>query len=112
MHKRKIMNYHQNVVDRVIAAQILADRAGLDNFQKEKLVEKTKKSEKKESKKNNFIRLANKRVNNSINSLKLVANLANKKNYLFTNKEVDNIINILNSEIKKMKSKFKINKRN
>ena len=28
MRKRKIMNYHQNVVDRVIAAQILADRAG------------------------------------------------------------------------------------
>lgn len=111
MHKRKIMNYHQNSVDRVIAAQILADRAGLDNFQKEKLVERTKKSEIKDSKKKNFTRLANKRVNKSINSLKLVANLANNKNYLFTDMEVDIIINILNSEIKKMKSKFKKNKR-
>ena len=42
MHKRKIMNYHQNTVDRVIAAQILADRAGLDKIQKKNLVKKVK----------------------------------------------------------------------
>ncbi len=107
MHKRKIMNYHQNVVDRVIAAQILADRAGLDNFQKEKLVEKTKKSEKKESKKNNFIRLANKRVSNAINSIKLVKNLSNKSSYKYSDKDAREILKILKEEYYAIRKKFK-----
>ena len=107
MHKRNIMNYHQNVVDRVIAAQILADRAGLDNFQKEKLVEKTKKSEKKESKKNNFIRLANKRVSNAINSIKLVKNLSNKSSYKYRDKDAREILKILKEEYYAIRKKFK-----
>ena len=107
MHKRKIMNYHQNAVDRVIAAQILADRAGLDNFQKEKLVEKTKKSEKKESKKNNFIRLANKRVSNAINSIKLVKNLSNKSSYKYSDKDAREILKILKEEYYAIRKKFK-----
>ena len=107
MHKRKIMNYHQNVVGRVIAAQILADRAGLDNFQKEKLVEKTKKSEKKESKKNNFIRLANKRVSNAINSIKLVKNLSNKSSYKYSDKDAREILKILKEEYYAIRKKFK-----
>ena len=107
MHKRKIMNYHQNVVDRLIAAQILADRAGLDNFQKEKLVEKTKKSEKKESKKNNFIRLANKRVSNAINSIKLVKNLSNKSSYKYSDKDAREILKILKEEYYAIRKKFK-----
>ena len=107
MHKRKIMNYNQNVVDRVIAAQILADRAGLDNFQKEKLVEKTKKSEKKESKKNNFIRLANKRVSNAINSIKLVKNLSNKSSYKYSDKDAREILKILKEEYYAIRKKFK-----
>ena len=107
MHKRKIMNYHQNTVDRVIAAQILADRAGLDNFQKEKLVEKTKKSEKKESKKNNFIRLANKRVSNAINSIKLVKNLSNKSSYKYSDKDAREILKILKEEYYAIRKKFK-----
>ena len=81
MHKRKIMNYHQNEVNRVIAAQILADRAGLDNLQKAKLVERAKKIEIKDSKKNSFIRLANKRVSKAIKSIRLVKNLSNKRSY-------------------------------
>ena len=101
------MNYHQNVVDRVIAAQILADRAGLDNFQKEKLVEKTKKSEKKESKKNNFIRLANKRVSNAINSIKLVKNLSNKSSYKYSDKDAREILKILKEEYYAIRKKFK-----
>ena len=107
MHKRKIMNYHQNAVDRVIAAQILADRAGLDNFQKEKLVEKTKKSEKKESKKNKFIRLANKRVSNAINSIKLVKNLSNKSSYKYSDKDAREILKILKEEYYVIRKKFK-----
>ena len=101
------MNYNQNVVDRLIAAQILADRAGLDNFQKEKLVEKTKKSEKKESKKNNFIRLANKRVSNAINSIKLVKNLSNKSSYKYSDKDAREILKILKEEYYAIRKKFK-----
>ena len=108
MRKRKIMNYHQNVVDRVIAAQILADRAGLDNFHKEKLVNRVKNSE-NNSKKEKFKRLANKRVNKSLISLKLVSNLANKKNYSFSEKEVKQIMSQLNIEIQNLKKQFKKN---
>ncbi len=107
MHKRKIMNYHQNTVDRVIAAQILADRAGLDKIKKKKLVEKTKKSEKKESKKNNFIRLANKRVSNAINSIKLVKNLSNKSSYKYSDKDAREILKILKEEYYAIRKKFK-----
>ena len=112
MRKRKIMNYHQNVVDRVIAAQILADRAGLDNLHKAKLVKRAKNSENNNSKKEKFKRLANKRVNKSLISLKLVSNLANKKNYLFSEKEVKQIMSKLNIEIQNLKKQFKKNIKN
>ena len=107
MHKRKIINYHQNVIDRVIAAQILADRAGLNNYQKQKLIEKTKKSEARDSKKNNFIRLANKRVSNAINSIKLVKNLSNKSLYKYNDKDVKEILKVLKKEYYAIRKKFK-----
>tara|TARA_B110000196_G_C20917611_1_gene553656 strand:- start:117 stop:455 length:339 start_codon:yes stop_codon:yes gene_type:complete len=112
MRKRKIMNYHQNNVDQVIAAQILADRAGLDNLHKAKLVNSVKDSENNNSKKVKFKRLANKRVNKSLISLKLVSNLANKKNYSFSEREVKQIMNKLNVEIQNLKKKFKKNIKN
>ena len=112
MSKRKIMNYHQNNVDQVIAAQILADRAGLDNLHKEKLITKAKNSAKNNSKKEKFKRLANKRVNKSLISLKLVSNLANKKNYSFSEREVKQIMNKLNVEIQNLNKQFKKNIKN
>ena len=53
-------------------------------------------TENNNSKKVKFKRLANKRVNKSLISLKLVSNLANKKNYSFSEREVKQIMNKLN----------------
>tara|TARA_B100001173_G_C15798730_1_gene466680 strand:+ start:104 stop:457 length:354 start_codon:yes stop_codon:yes gene_type:complete len=107
MHKRKIMNYHQNEVNRVIAAQILADRAGLDNLQKEKLVERAKKIEIKDSKKNSFIRLANKRVSKAIKSIQLVKNLSNKRSYSYSIDEIKKLEQSLKEVIVNLDKSFK-----
>ena len=109
MHKRRIMDYKQNIVNQVIAAQLLADRAGLNNIDRKNLVNNAKKSQLRNSKKNNFKRLANKRVNNSILSLKSISKLSNTKYYSYTKNEIKIIMKILNKEIKKLNEKFKKN---
>jgi len=107
MQKRKIMNYHQNTVDRVIAAQILADRAGLNDNQKKALVKNIEVERNKSLKKEKFIKLGNKRVKKTMASIKLISNLANLKNYSYSEKDANQILKLLDSEIKKLKFKFK-----
>ena len=109
MHKRRIMDYKQNIVNQVIAAQLLADRACLNNIDRKNLVNNAKKSQLRNSKKDNFKRLANKRVNNSILSLKSISKLSNTKYYSYTKNEIKIIMKILNKEIKKLNEKFKKN---
>lgn len=107
MHKRKIINYHQNTVDRVIAAQILADRAGLDKNQKENLVKKVKTERNKDIKKENFKRLANIRVNNTLKAIRILTNLANTNNYSYTADDYKKILQLLKLNINSLKKTFK-----
>jgi len=58
-----------------------------------------KKSEK-------FKELAEKRVSDTLKKLQLIGNLANKNNYEYTDEQVKQIIETLDSEIKSLKNKF------
>jgi hypothetical protein len=53
-----------------------------------------------------FIELANKRVNKAIKDLKLVGNLANKKNYEYTEEQAKKIVKALQKEIETIKRNF------
>jgi FKBP-type peptidyl-prolyl cis-trans isomerase (trigger factor) len=53
-----------------------------------------------------FVELANKRVNKAIKDLKLIENLANRKNYEFTDEQVKKIIKALQKEIDSIKQSF------
>jgi len=53
-----------------------------------------------------FIELANKRVSRAIKSLKLVANLANRQNYEFTDEQAKKIIKALQKELDLVKQSF------
>ena len=56
-----------------------------------------------------FVNLAEKRVNSAIRYIRLIGNLSNKSNYVYTEKDVRKISSALNKEIKKMKEKFENN---
>ena len=57
----------------------------------------------------NFIKLAEKRVNNAIKQVRLVGNLSNKGNYTYTDSQANKIINTLSAELNEMKARFKMN---
>lgn len=61
----------------------------------------------KVSRRANFIRLAEARVNKAMKSIQIIGNLANKGNYEYTDEDVRAIVNALQKEINDMKSKFK-----
>lgn len=54
-----------------------------------------------------FERLAEKRVNEAIKKLRLIGNLSNKNNYDYTDRHIRKIVEVLESEIKLLKLKFK-----
>ncbi len=53
-----------------------------------------------------FRRLAEKRVTNLIKHLRLIGNLANKKNYNYTEKEIKQIFVAIDKELEETKLKF------
>ncbi len=53
-----------------------------------------------------FIFLANKRVNKAIKVLKLIGNLANKKNYSYSDEQVKKIIKALQKEVDSIRHNF------
>jgi hypothetical protein len=53
-----------------------------------------------------FRRLAEKRITNLIKHLRLIGNLANKKNYNYTEEEVRQIFTAIESELAQTKKKF------
>ena len=57
-------------------------------------------------KREKFINLAEKRVNNAIKSIKIIGNLANKKNYDYEESHVKQILTAIEKEIKDLKGKF------
>jgi hypothetical protein len=60
----------------------------------------------KENSREKFRILAEKRVVKAIKDLRLIGNLANKKNYTYEKKEADKIISALEKEIRSIKQKF------
>ena len=57
-------------------------------------------------KKIRFIELANKRVNKALKQISLISNLSNKNNYEYTKDEVKQVVEALESEVKKCKNSF------
>jgi len=65
-----------------------------------------------ESKHDKFIRLAESRTNSALKTIELISNLANDKNYDYTDQEFESIVKTLKSSISQLEMKYKVNKEN
>jgi hypothetical protein len=61
-----------------------------------------------ENKSTRFKRLATNRVNNAINTLRLIGNLSNTNNYSFEDNDVSTIFNAIDDELKLTKARFSL----
>jgi hypothetical protein len=59
-----------------------------------------------EKRREKFVELAERRVNNALKQMKLIGKLANKSNYSYSEKDAKKIIKALNDEIRILKVKF------
>lgn len=57
-------------------------------------------------KKERFVTIAEKRVNNAIRVIKSIGNLSNKRNYSYDEKQVKKIISALRSTVKEVENTF------
>jgi len=57
-------------------------------------------------KRHKFVALANKRVSKALKDIQLISNLANKKNYDYTDDEAKKIVKALQSEVDHVKHIF------
>jgi len=64
-------------------------------------------SELAKNKADRFERLAERRVTEVIKKLRLVANLANRRNYTYTEEQVKQILDALEVELRLVKAKFR-----
>lgn len=53
-----------------------------------------------------FVELANKRVNKALKDLKLIANLANRQNYEYSEDQARKIVKALQQEVEMVKQSF------
>jgi hypothetical protein len=53
-----------------------------------------------------FVELAEKRVNRAIKDIRLIGNLSNKTNYIYTPKDAEKIISALEKEVKVLRTRF------
>ncbi len=60
-----------------------------------------------QSKRDNFERLAEKRMTEAIKKIRLIGNLSNRNNYDYTDVHVKEMISALENEIVLLKNKFK-----
>ncbi len=60
-----------------------------------------------ENKIDKFERLAEKRINEALKKIRLIGNLANKRNYNYTNDHVTQIFDAIDAEVKNLKIRFK-----
>ncbi|HUX59538.1 MAG TPA: hypothetical protein VMV77_21375 [Bacteroidales bacterium] len=58
------------------------------------------------NKRDRFIRIVEKRVNNILQNLDSLANCANKRNYEYSEKDVKIIFNEIDRKVKEIKGKF------
>lgn len=61
-----------------------------------------------ERKKADFLRLATKRLNKAVKTVRLIGNLSNKHNYRYDEKDVDRIFSVLDKELRISKMKFSV----
>ena len=54
-----------------------------------------------------FERLAERRVTETLKKMRLVGNLANKRNYVYSEEHVRQILEALESEMRQLKAKFR-----
>lgn len=54
-----------------------------------------------------FVRVAEKRVNSAIKTIRLIGNLSNRTNYSYTEKDVEAIFSALTKELKMCQERFK-----
>lgn len=59
-----------------------------------------------DKKRDKFVTLAENRVNKAIRYIRLVGNLSNRNNYIFTENDVRQIFNALENEIRNTKKRF------
>jgi len=64
------------------------------------------------NKKERFEKVAVQRTNKIIKMLELLGNCSNKRNYEYTDEEVDKIFRTIEKELKEAKDQFKIDKKN
>jgi hypothetical protein len=57
-------------------------------------------------KKERFVAIAEKRVNNAIRAINSIGNLSNKRNYSYDEKQVKKIISALRSTVKEVENTF------
>ena len=55
----------------------------------------------------NFIKLAEIRVNNLINAIRLVKNISKKNNYSYDPVQVDKILRVIKNDVKELEQEFK-----
>lgn len=55
-----------------------------------------------------FVRLANTRVNKALDSIRLVSNLSNRSNYTYTAEDADRIVAALRGAVTECKRKFDV----
>ena len=63
-------------------------------------------SDSERDKRGKFLELATKRVNRTLKDLALVSNLANRRNYEYTEDEAKKIIKVLQAELDSVKHNF------
>jgi len=54
-----------------------------------------------------FVRLAGKRVNSAIKTIRLIGNLSNRNNYTYNKSDVDKIFRAIDTEIRHAKARFR-----
>lgn len=64
-----------------------------------------------EDKRKKFKRLAELRVNRIVNDLKLISNLTNKSNYLYTESDINKIFKVIDENLKQTKLSFKTSRK-
>ena len=65
-----------------------------------------------ESKRDRFVRLAEKRTENVLNGIRLLSNLANTSNYDYTEADVNKIVKALKSAISDLEHTFSSSNKN
>lgn len=62
----------------------------------------------RESDRQKFVRLANKRVPSAIKAIQLVANLSNKSNYDYSDEDASKIVKALQDELNSCRRRFEL----